>query len=162
MLIKLAGLLLALGCFANQDGHAQATLPQPGNGHSLAIASSALVTPFFMAPQTAPAEKASIAGDWNGVLDPQGAKLRLTLHIKKNPDGTFTATVDSLDQHANGIPVSAVNLTGKNLKLELSGIGASYQGKLNAAETEMTGEWKQGGSAMPLTFKRGGSKASAQ
>lgn len=150
MRIKLAGLLLALGCFANQDGHAQAP------------ASLTLALPAFAAAQAAPPESRSIAGDWNGVLDPQGAKLRLVLHIKKNPDGTFAATIDSLDQGAKGIPVTAVNQTGKNIKLELAGISAGYQGKLNTAETEITGEWKQGGSALPLIFKRVVNKASAQ
>ena len=156
MRIKLAGLLLALVCFANQYGHAQATLLQPGTGHSLPIASPTLAIPSFIAPQAASPKTASIAGDWNGVLDAQGTKLRLALHIKKNPDGTFTATVDSLDQNANGIPVSAVTLTGNNVKLELAAIAAGYEGKLNAAGTEMTGEWKQGGGALPLTFKRAG------
>jgi hypothetical protein len=160
MRIKLAGLLLALGCFANQDGHAQATLLHPGTGHSLPIASPALATPFFIAPQTVSPGSGSIAGDWNGVLDAQGTKLRLILHIKKNPDGTFAATIDSPDQGANGIPVSAVDQTGKNVKLELAKIAAGYQGKLNTAGTEITGEWKQGGGALPLTFKRVRNKAS--
>lgn len=160
MRIKLAGLLLTLGCFANY-GHAQATLLQPGTGHSVPIASPALATPFFIAPQAVSPGNGSIVGDWNGVLDAQGTKLRLVLHIKKNPDGTFAATIDSPDQNANGIPVSAVDQTGKNVKLELAKIAASYQGKLNAAGTEITGEWKQGG-ALPLTFKRAGNKASVQ
>lgn len=156
MRIKLAGLLLALGCFANQYGHAQATLVQPGIGHSFPMPSLTLATPLSIAPQTASPKSASIAGDWNGELNAQGTKLRLVLHIKKNPDGTLTATVDSLDQNANGIPVSAVNQTGNNVKLELAGIAASYQGKLNTAGTEMTGEWTQGGGTLPLIFKRAG------
>ncbi len=155
MRIKLAGLLLALGCFVDQYGHAQATLLPPGTTHSVPVASLTLATPSSTAPQkTVSPKSASIAGDWNGELNAGGTKLRLVLHIKKNPDGTFTATVDSLDQNANGIPVSAVNQTGNIVKLELSGIGASYEGKLNPAGTEMTGEWKQGGGALPLIFKR--------
>ena len=161
MRIKLAGLLLALVCFANQDGHAQATLLQPGTSHSLPIASPALATPFFIAPQTASPGNVSIAGDWNGVLDAQGTKLRLVLHIKKNSDGTLAATLDSVDQGANAIPVSTVSQRGNEVKLELSGIAASYQGKLNTAGTEITGEWKQGGT-LPLIFKRAGDKGAGQ
>lgn len=149
MQIKLAGLLLMLVCFGNQDGRAQA------------IASPTLALPAFVAVQAASPESKSIAGDWNGELDVQGTKLRLVLHIKKNPDGTFAATLDSLDQNANGIPVSAVSQKGNDVKLELKGIGASYQGKLNPAGTEITGEWNQGGT-LPLIFKRTGDKGAGQ
>ena len=149
MRIKLAGLLLALVCFGNQDGRTQAS------------ASPTLALPAFATAQAAPPESKSIVGDWNGALEAQGTKLRLVLHIKKNPDGTLTATLDSLDQGANAIPVSAVSQKGNDVKLELSGIAASYQGKLNAAGTEITGEWKQGGT-LPLIFKRAGDKSAGQ
>jgi hypothetical protein len=100
----------------------------------------------------------SIAGDWNGTLDVQGQKLRLAVHLKKNADGKWTGTLDSLDQNANGIPVSAVEQTGDDVKLELSAIGGGYQGKLNAAATEMTGEWKQGGATLPLMLTHSADK----
>jgi hypothetical protein len=108
--------------------------------------------------QNAKAAGKSIAGDWNGVLDAQGQKLRLAVHLKKAADGKWTGTLDSLDQGANGIPISAVEQTGDDVKLELSAIGAGYQGKLNGAGTEMTGEWKQGGGALPLVLKRSAAK----
>jgi hypothetical protein len=149
MRIKLAGLLLVLVCFGNQDGRAQAP------------ASPTLALPAFVAAQAAPPESKSIAGDWNGALEAQGTKLRLVLHVKKNPDGTLAATIDSLDQNANAIPVSSVSQKGNDVKLELSGLSASYQGKLNAAGTEITGEWKQGGT-LPLVFKRAGNKGAGQ
>jgi len=150
MRIKLAGLLLAMVCLGNQDGRAQA------------FSSPTLVLPAFAAAQAAPPESGSIAGDWNGELDAQGTKLRLVLHIKKNPDGTLAATLDSPDQGANAIPVSAVDQAGNNVKLELGGIAAGYQGKLNTSGTEITGEWKQGGGALPLIFKRAGDKGAGQ
>ena len=109
--------------------------------------------------QGAKKSEKSIAGDWNGTLDAGGQKLRLAVHLKKNADGKWTGTLDSLDQGANGIPISAVEQTGDAVKLELSAIGAGYQGKLNAAATEMTGEWKQGGGSLPLVLKRAGDKA---
>ena len=149
MRIKLAGLVLALVCFGNQDGRAQA------------LASPSLALPAFVAAQDASPESKSIAGDWNGELNVQGTKLRLVLHVKKNSDGAFAATLDSVDQNANGIPVSSVSQKGNDVKLELKGIGASYQGKLNPAGTEMSGEWNQGGT-LPLVFKRAANKSAGQ
>jgi hypothetical protein len=157
MRIKLAGLLLALVCLANQDVRAQDAI-QSGTGHSLPISSPTLALPAFSAPQAAAPDSRSIAGDWNGTLEANGQKLRLVLHLKKNPDGKLTGSLDSVDQGANGIPVSTVALTGNDVKLELAGIAAGYQGKLNTAGTEITGEWKQGGNALPLIFKRVGAK----
>lgn len=150
MRIKLAGLVLALVCFSNQDGRAQAT------------ASSTPALPAFAAAPAASPENGSIAGDWNGELNVEGTKLHLVLHIKKNPDGTLAATLDSPDQGAHAIPVSAVSQKGNDVKLELSGIAAGYQGKLNTAGTEITGEWKQGGGALPLIFKRASDKGAGQ
>ncbi len=148
MRIKLIG-LLALACFGNQDGRAQA------------LTTPTLALPVLVAAQAASPESKSIAGDWNGELNVQNTKLRLVLHIKKNLDGTFAATLDSLDQNANGIPVSSVSQKGTDVKLDLKGIGASYQGTLNPAGTEITGEWNQGGN-LPLIFKRAGNKGAGQ
>ena len=147
MRIKLAGLFVALMCFGNQDGRATAF--------------PTLALPAFVAAQAASPESKSIAGDWNGELNVQDTKLRLVLHIKKNSDGSLAATLDSVDQNANGIPVSSVSQKGNDVKLELKGIGASYQGKLNPAGTEITGEWNQGGT-LPLIFKRADNNGAGQ
>ena len=147
MQTKLAGLFVALMCFGNQDGRATAF--------------PTLALPAFVAAQAASPESKSIAGDWNGELNVQGTKLRLVLHVKKNSDSSFAATLDSVDQNANGIPVSSISQKGNDVKLELKGIGASYQGKLNPAGTEITGEWNQGGT-LPLIFKRADNNGAGQ
>jgi hypothetical protein len=51
-----------------------------------------------------------ITGDWQGTLSAGGAELHLVLHVTKGSDGTLHATLDSLDQGANGIPVSSIVL----------------------------------------------------
>src|SRR5215469_7658341 len=106
-----------------------------------------------------PQSKAGLEGEWNGALDANGTKLRLLLKVSKDKDGKLTATIDSLDQNANGIPVTSVTYTGNDVKLELGGIAASFQGKMNADGTEISGDWKQGGGSLPLVFHRGQSKA---
>src|SRR5579864_3152917 len=145
---KIAVLFLAMICPGNQD-----LLAQPSG-----MASPTLAVSTPIVSQGAPTDSESIAGDWNGELDVQGHKLRLVLHLTRNPDGKLLGTIDSLDQGANGIPVSSVDQTGDDLKLELAGLAAGYEGKLNVARTEITGEWKQGGNALPLIFKRAADK----
>jgi len=151
MRTKIAVLFLAMICLGNQDLFAQPS----------AMASPTLAVSMPVVSQAAPSDSRSIAGDWNRELDVQGQKLGLVLHLTKNPDGKLLGTIDSLDQGANGIPVSSVDQTGDDVKLDLAGIAAGYEGRLNAARTEITGEWKQGGT-LPLIFKRAGNKGAGQ
>ena len=58
------------------------------------------------AASQAAASQAGIAGDWAGTLKAGSAELRLVLHITAAKDGSFTATLDSIDQGANGIPIN--------------------------------------------------------
>jgi fermentation-respiration switch protein FrsA (DUF1100 family) len=96
-----------------------------------------------------------VTGDWNGKLNANGAELRLVLHITKNTDGTLKATLDSVDQGANGIPVSSATLKNSQLSLKVDAVSGAYEGKVNADASEIAGTWTQGGS-LELNFHRGG------
>lgn len=94
-----------------------------------------------------------ISGDWQGTLSNAGAELRLVLHITKNPDGTLKATLDSVDQGANGIPVKSVSFNNPKLLLDVAAVHGSYEGTANKDASQIDGTWTQGQS-LPLTFKR--------
>lgn len=94
-----------------------------------------------------------IAGDWLGTLSTAGAELRLVLHITKNPDGSIKATLDSVDQGANGIPVKSVTLNQSKLSLDVAAVHGSYEGTVNKDATQIDGTWTQGQTLL-LTFKR--------
>jgi hypothetical protein len=96
----------------------------------------------------------SIAGDWQGTLRPPGGELRLVLHITEGGDGSLKATLDSVDQGANGIPVSSITLKDSKLSFTVEAAGSTYEGTVNADATEITGTWTQG-QPLPLDFKRG-------
>jgi|SRR5579871_430338 len=96
----------------------------------------------------------NIAGDWQGSLKAGGMELRLNLHIAKNDDGTFKATLDSVDQGANGIPVSAVSFKDAKLHLDIKAVRGTYDGTVNADASAITGTWNQG-QPLPLEFHRG-------
>jgi hypothetical protein len=95
-----------------------------------------------------------IVGDWNGTLTIGTAELRLVLHVTKAADGSLTATLDSIDQGAPGIPVNAVTLKDSKLDLTIDAVHGTYTGKVNADASEIDGTWSQG-AAMPLNFHRG-------
>jgi len=69
-------------------------------------------------------------------------------------DGSLSAKLDSLDQGAKDLPISMVRQSGLKVALELGMLDAAYDGTLKADGSEVTGEWKQRGAALPLTFRR--------
>jgi hypothetical protein len=91
------------------------------------------------------------AGSWTGSLRLPGASLRIVFHIKEVTAGTFTATMDSPDQGARGIAVNRVIWKNDSLQLDVSSIGGSYTGRLNADSLLLTGHWRQAGQRFPLT-----------
>jgi hypothetical protein len=102
--------------------------------------------------------QSQIAGDWQGTLKAGGAQLRLVLHITAAKDSSLSATLDSIDQGANGIPVSAITLKDSRLSLVIDAIHGSYEGAINKDATEIDGVWSQG-QPLKLNFKRAPAKA---
>jgi len=104
--------------------------------------------------------QAQIAGDWIGTLDVGGAQLRLALHVVAAKDGSLTATIDSIDQGAFGIPVTTAALSDSKLSLTVDAVHGSYEGTVNKDATEIDGTWNQG-QPLKLDFKRGSAPAAA-
>jgi fermentation-respiration switch protein FrsA (DUF1100 family) len=90
-------------------------------------------------------------GSWNGTLHAGGAKLRLVFHIEEN-NGACAATMDSPDQGAKGIPVTAVTVDGNAVTLKISSLAMTYTGTL-AGDT-ITGTFTQGGFRTALNIGR--------
>ena len=97
------------------------------------------------------AQAQDIAGDWQGTLSAGGAEL--VLHITKAPDGSLKATLDSVDQGANGIPVSSISFKDSKLSLGIDAVHGTYEGKATADGKTITGTWTQL-QPLPLEFKR--------
>jgi fermentation-respiration switch protein FrsA (DUF1100 family) len=103
------------------------------------------------------AKPSDIDGAWIGTLD-LGIKLRVVFHIAATPDG-LTATLDSPDQGANGIPTSSVKRDGSSLKIEIEKISGTFEGKIAADPSSgdpssIDGTFTQLGSPHPLVLKR--------
>src|SRR5260221_9783626 len=96
----------------------------------IAITIILTLTLFASIGTAQPLPSKNLEGQWTGTLDAGGQKLRLAITITKNAE-KLTGTLDSLDQPgANGIPISSAEQSGDEVKLELSGIGAHYRGKM--------------------------------
>lgn len=111
---------------------------------TLLILSLTLLSCFFINAQ-------EITGQWNGVLNVQGMQLRLVFHITKTTDG-FSATMDSPDQKANGIPVTKTTFENPKIKFEIAAINMEYNGELK--EQEIIGVFTQNDQQFPLNLSR--------
>lgn len=111
---------------------------------------------------TAPAgsSQPNVVGDWAASLSAGGAELRLLLHIKTDPSGVFTGTLDSIDQGANDIPISSIAYKDGKLNLNVAAVKGTYDGTVNKDATEITGTWSQG-QPLDLNFKRAQAAAPA-
>ncbi len=106
-------------------------------------------TPYALADPP----KKDIAGTWQGALSVSGVKLRLVFHIKKASDGSYSGTLDSIDQQANGIAMSAISLKDSKVFIEVNVIKGHYDGELSADGSAISGTWVQG-VPLPLDLKR--------
>ena len=106
-------------------------------------------------PQSSPRK---IEGDWEGTLDAGTAKLRLVLHVVRK-DAVLSATLDSPDQGATGLPIDAITLSSTAVHFEMNSLGGLYEGQLAKDDSQIEGKWIQGGQTFPLVFKRLGTRA---
>jgi uncharacterized protein len=99
---------------------------------------------------TAPSAPA-LEGAWMGKLHLPGGELRLVVKIRRQGTG-WTATVDSIDQHARDIPIDTVAFDGTALTLRSSRLKASFEARL-VGDT-LSGTFRQRGLELPLVLAR--------
>ena len=94
-----------------------------------------------------------IVGDWQGTLKAGSQELRVVLQISKGDGGGWKATIYSIDQTADAIPVNTVTLERSTLKLIVDELRGAYEGKLSADRASISGTWTQG-APLPLELRR--------
>ncbi len=106
-------------------------------------------------PGTEPpvAPEVRLAGTWQGVLELSTVELRVVLHLAAGEGGVLGGTLDSPDQGAAGIPLSAVTLEEDRVRIVSAAIGGEIDGRLTP-DGRIDGLWKQGGIELPLTLVR--------
>lgn len=124
---------------------------------SLLVLLLALIAPVLhgapLRAQATPAASTSdLAGTWQGTLH-AGRDLRTVVKITK-ADGGYKAIFFSIDQGGDGLPVTKITLDGTTVKMSLTAIGGTYEGKLSADGTSIVGNWTQGPTPLPLNLTR--------
>src|SRR6202789_4186438 len=105
------------------------------------------------APSPAPNSAQDLSGTWQGTLH-AGQDLRLVLKITKTEGGVYNAVAYSIDQGGAPIPVTKITLDGGAVKMSVTAIGGTYEGKMSADGKSIVGSWSQGPNPLPLTYTR--------
>ena len=98
-------------------------------------------------------DKKILAGSWLGKIDVGAMSLRMVFNIKINDKDSLTATADSPDQGAKGIPLGRVILSGEKLTIQAQNILGEYNGTIKN-DTTIDGTWTQRGQTYPLNIKK--------
>jgi len=107
-----------------------------------------------VAQATAQGKPQGIEGTWQGTLH-AGKDLRTVVKISKGNDGSYKATFYSIDQAGgDGLPVDKITVDGSDLKMTLSLVGGTYEGKVSGDGNAINGTWTQGPNPLPLNFAR--------
>ena len=102
-----------------------------------------------LALSTSAVAQSPVVGDWSGTIE--GAGLVAVFHITET-DGALAATLDVPAQGAMGLPTGTTTLDGQTLTVTVPAVGGVYTGTLDG--DVVTGEWEQGGAALPLVLRR--------
>jgi fermentation-respiration switch protein FrsA (DUF1100 family) len=105
---------------------------------------------------------ADVGGSWVGTLDAAGQELRLVFHIERDDDGQLSGTMDSPDQGAYGLALSAVEeAEDGSVRFEFSMAAGEFTGRFSADRRTIDGSWAQGGASLPLLLERTDAEALA-
>jgi hypothetical protein len=99
-------------------------------------------------------------GIWDGMLTSPGGQLRIVLHVRTGARGT-SAWIDSPDQHAGGLDVTALKRDGADFSFAMPVLKAEFAGKVGADGQSIPGIFTQAGALLPLTLARRAVGASA-
>ena len=97
--------------------------------------------------------RTDIADTWQGTLH-AGKDLRTVVKISKEDGGGYKAVFYSIDQGGAPLPVTKITLEGTTVKMSLTAVGGTYEGKLSADGKSITGNWSQGPNPLPLNLTR--------
>lgn len=93
-----------------------------------------------------------ISGKWYGMLKLPGTELTIVVNISKTEAGAYTATMDSPDQGAFGIPVNSVTFENKQLELKIDALQAAYKAEL--VDMVLKGTFTQMGQDLNLNLSQ--------
>jgi hypothetical protein len=101
-----------------------------------------------------PRSGSDLQGYWTGATKIGNSSLPVVFRFSEPTAGEFVAELDSPDQGANNLVVSAVTYEKPTVHVEIGSVGGVFEGELGNGGTEIKGTWSQAGVSLPLTITR--------
>ena len=93
----------------------------------------------------------NITGTWQGEIQPpQGKGLRIVIKVSTTDADKLAAVMYSIDQQSPAIPATTFTRNGSAIKMTVTPLNGTYEGKLNSEGNSIDGTWSQGA---PLPLK---------
>jgi hypothetical protein len=105
-----------------------------------------------------PRKGSDLQGVWKATLRPwywPFFAMHLEVRVAEPSPGAFRAEADCPEQGAKGVPLGVV-YNRPAVEVEVLSDDGSFQGRVNAAHTKVTGHWKQEGHSIRVTLRRTG------
>ena len=99
----------------------------------------------------------NLVGTWQGTLKiPQApnGELRTVFKISTTDADTLKGIMYSIDQGGQPIPVTTVTLQGSTVKMSITALGGTFDGKLSPDGNTVAGTWTQGPAPLSLILTR--------
>ncbi len=96
----------------------------------------------------------NVTGTWQGSLKAGQQELRIVFKISTTDADKLAAVMYSIDQKSPAIPATTFTLNGSTVKMTITPVNGTYEGKLSADGNSIAGTWTQGGPQMPLNLTR--------
>lgn len=100
-----------------------------------------------------PAVSKSLEGSWQGTLHVNDVERNLILTLTNRPDGTAVGNFVNVEESLE-IPIAVITQQADTVTLEVTAVGGSYSGRVDADGTALVGTFRQGPASLPLTFHR--------
>lgn len=110
-------------------------------------------TLIFILTLSIKAQQIDLSGIWSGKLSlPNTMKLTIVFNLQKDKTDKYSATLDSPDQGAKGIPTESVTIKEDSILIKVPVIAGSFEGKIFADSMKIDGKWKQSGMNLDLVL----------
>ncbi len=100
-----------------------------------------------------PRTGSDLQGTWKSAIGSGRYEVRLAIRIAETSPGTFRAELDNLTSPWLGQPMT-VTYNPPEVKLEVASGAGMFQGEVRKGNTELAGNWIQGGGQTPVVFNR--------
>lgn len=118
------------------------------------LAALAILAPLAAAQPAAP----GAAGHWEGAISTPTAELRILVDLARDDKQAWKGTISVPAQNVKAFPLGNITVDGTKVHFTMPRVPGDpfFEGTLSADGKKLSGQWNQGGGAVPASLTRSG------